>query len=298
MRTLKLGDMWIDVLPETEYCTVDSAWLFPSLTRDDLQAHADWLGPLQVQPEAMKLGFAFQAFVVRAEGRTILVDTCNGNHKQRPTATWQHDLRSSAFLDNLATLGLSPGDIDLVLCTHLHCDHVGWNTRLSEGRWVPTFPNARYGFSRAEYEHFLALHETNPTPPVNHGAFADSVLPIVESGLADFVDARQVILEASGVRVGLTPSPGHSFGHMCVSLQSHGREALVIGDAFHHLIQLAMPELPMRADADPARAIASRREIMRTSAEDGAILLAGHVAHKTILRTERHGNGFRPLPPE
>lgn len=297
MRTLTLGDMRIDVLAETDYCTVDSAWLFPSLTRQDLEAHADWLGPLQVQPEAMQLGFAFQAFVVRAGGRTTLIDTCNGNHKQRPTAKWQHDLRSSAFLDNLAALGLTPADIDFVLCTHLHCDHVGWNTRLSEGRWVPTFPNARYGFSRAEYEHYLALHKTNPTPAVNHGAFQDSVLPIVECGLAEFMDARQIAFETADVRVGLTPSPGHSFGHVCIALQSAGREALVIGDAFHHLIQLAMPDLPMRADSDPARAVQSRREIMRASAEDGAILLAGHVAHKTIMRVEKHGIAFRPIPP-
>jgi len=291
--TLDLGGLRIDLLPEIAHRMMPVSFLFNDLTRAQMAANADWLDERYLDPEAMTLGIAFQAYVVRTEGLTILVDSCNGNHKQRPTAPWQHDLRSNAFLDNLGRLGLRCEDVDIVVCTHLHCDHVGWNTRLENGRWVPTFPKARYLFGRREYDHFHARFEKEGAATVNHGAFADSVLPVVEAGLAALVEDGHVVVPGSAGEVALLPASGHSFGHCCVRARSHGEEAIVCGDALHHPVQLDLPGLKMRADADPDLAIETRRRLLGHCADTGAWLLAGHIPFRSIARVRRFEDRFR-----
>lgn len=291
--SLELGGLRIDLLPEIAHRTMPVSFLFNDLTREQMAANADWLDTSCLDPEAMTLGLAFQAYVIRTESLTILVDACNGNRKQRPTALWQHDLRETGFLDNLEGLGLRCEDIDVVVCTHLHCDHVGWNTRLENARWVPTFPNARYLFGRREYEHFAGRYEREGAAAVNHGAFADSVLPVVEAGLATFVEDGHLIVPGAAGEVALIPAPGHSFGHCCVRVRGTGGEAIICGDALHHPIQFDMPELKMRADLDPELAIATRRRLLRHCADSGAWLLAGHIPFRAITQVERFGDRFR-----
>lgn len=297
MISLALGPMRIDLLPEIRHQMMPVSFLFNDLTAADMARNADWLGPEFLDPTGWQIGLAFQAYVIRAGGQVILVDSCNGNHKQRPTAPWQHDFRATGFLDNLAALGLRPEDVDIVLCTHLHCDHVGWNTRLDNGRWVPTFPNARHVFNKAEYDHYAARFAAEGAV-VNHGAFADSVLPVVEAGMADFVTPDHLVLRGLAGEIRLAPSPGHSFGHVCIHATAGGQEAVVVGDVIHHPVQLDMPELKMRADLDPDLAISTRRRVLEHCAETGAWLLAGHIPHRSITRIVRFGSGYRfaPLP--
>ena len=293
IRHLQLDGLTIDLLPEIAHRMMPVSFLFNDLSQAQMEANADWLDARFLDAAAMTLGLAFQAYVVRTEGLTILVDSCNGNHKQRPTAPWQHDLRSSAFLDNLGALGLRCEDVDMVVCTHLHCDHVGWHTRLENGRWVPTFPNARHLFGRREYEHFLARYRTEGAAAVNHGAFADSVLPVVEAGLAHFVEETHTVVPGAGGEISLMPAPGHSVGHCCVRAASGGAEALICGDALHHPIQFDLPDMHMRADFDAPLAAASRRRLLSHCADTGAWLLAGHIPFRSMTQVRRFEDRFR-----
>lgn len=290
---LQHGGLTIDLLPEIAHRMMPVSFLFNDLTRAQMEANSDWLDGRFLDPGGMRLGLAFQAYVVRTQGLTILVDSCNGNHKQRPTAPWQHDLRSSAFLDNLGALGLRCEDVDMVVCTHLHCDHVGWHTRLENGRWVPTFPRARHLFGRSEYEHFLARYQREGASAVNHGAFADSVLPVVEAGLAQFVEETHMVVPGAGGEMSLLPAPGHSVGHCCVRTVSRGAEALICGDMLHHPIQLDLPDLHMRADWDPGLAAATRRRLLTHCADTGAWLLAGHIPFRSVTQVRRFEDRFR-----
>lgn len=296
MIDLTLGNMQISVLPEIRHQYFPTEFLFKDLTAADAQRNADWLGPEFIRPDTLQLGLAFQSFIIRRNGLNILVDSCNGNEKQRPTAQWQHDLRSGEFMKNLAGLGLSPEDIHIVLCTHLHCDHVGWNTRLENGRWVPTFPNARYIFNRTEFDHYAALNAAPGTGPANHGSFDDSVLPVVRAGLADFVDDGFHAVRELEERVYLEPSPGHSPGHVCIRLDAATDSAIIVGDAIHHPVQLDMPHMVMRADTDPAAAAETRRRLMTECADSGAWLMAGHFPHIPVGRVRPHGDVFRLTP--
>jgi glyoxylase-like metal-dependent hydrolase (beta-lactamase superfamily II) len=297
---LEIGDIRIDLVPEVRYRLMPTGFLFPDLTAADQARNADWLGPRQIHPETLALGFAFQAFLVRVKGQNILIDSCNGMHKQR-AARWAHDLRSANFLTSLAALGLAPEDIDIVMCTHLHTDHVGWNTRLVDGRWVPTFPKARYIMNQAEFDYWAAFVREDPNAPPA-APFYDSVLPVVEAGQAEFVGEDAQIIGAGqeiGDEVFIRPSPGHSPGHVCVHARSAGQEAVVVGDLIHHAVQWDMPDMRMRADFDPAMAATSRRAVMEHCAGSGAHFCAGHVVDFSITRiAELAGSGgdrFRPV---
>jgi glyoxylase-like metal-dependent hydrolase (beta-lactamase superfamily II) len=293
VKPLRIGRLRVDLLSEVAHRMMPVSFLFNDLTPDDMRRNADWLGPDYLDPDGWQLGLAFQAYVIRTPGPTILVDSCNGNHKQRPTAPWQHDFRASTFMDNLAALDLRPEDIDIVLCTHLHCDHVGWNTRLEKGRWVPTFPNARYIFNRAEFDFYNDKLKTDGPLAVNHGAFVDSVLPVVEAGLVDYVEDHSPVITGAGGDIFLSAAPGHSFGHVCVHARAGDEEAIVCGDVLHHPIQCDMPNLKMRADLDPDLAIRTRNALLSSCADSGALLLAGHVPFMSIGRVSRLDNRFR-----
>lgn len=292
---VEIGAIRVDLVPEVRYRLMPREFLFPDLTREDAARNADWLPPRHLHPDTLAVGMAFQAYLIRARGQNILVDTCNGNHKPRPHAPWQHDMRSHAFLTSLADLGLRPEDIHIVLCTHLHTDHVGWNTRLVNGQWVPTFPNARYVMNEAEFRFFEGLIGTEGT---RYAHIEDSVLPVVEAGQAEFVSDSAQILTEIGEEVFLSPSPGHSPGHVCIHAKAKGAEAVVSGDAIHHAVQFDMPDLVMRADWDAAMAAASRRRVMEHCAGTGALLCAGHIPDWSIGRVSEGGRAFRLSPVE
>ena len=216
---------------------------------------------------------SLHSYVIRTARHTILVDTCIGNDKHRPdTKSWH--MRDSCFLSDLAALGVAPEAVDFVLCTHLHVDHVGWNTRLDNGRWVPTFPNATYLFHRVEYDYW-ETHEMDSS--VGSGltpreSFVDSVLPVVEAGQAALVEGDYAIDDS----LRLEPSPGHSPGHVFLNLDSAGSSAVFTGDVMHHPVQVALPEWNSRYCYEPAQSRATREAIVDRCADTATVLLAAH----------------------
>ena len=183
-----------------------------------------------------------QALVVESQGRRIVVDTCLGNDKTRNNPFFA-DLHTT-FLDDLTAAGFAPETIDAVVCTHLHVDHIGWNTMLRDGEWVPTFPNARYYLSRRDVEYWSS------TPSIDGDLYGDSVRPVLDAGQADLVDAPYAITG----EVSLEPTPGHSPGHVSVRIRSGGHEAVITGDVMHHPAQCARPAWASTFDADAPHA--------------------------------------------
>ncbi|MEQ8246697.1 MAG: MBL fold metallo-hydrolase [Alphaproteobacteria bacterium] len=251
-----------------------------------LRGHLDWLAPHFVAGSAAAptLTFSFHTYVVQAHGKTILIDTCIGNHKDRAALPFWHQ-QNRPYLDNLRAMGIAPEQVDYVMCTHLHADHVGWNTRLEDGRWVPTFPNARYIFSKDDYDHY------NGVKPGEFGytSLADSVFPIVDAGLAEIVTMDFAI----GDGLSLVPSPGHTPGHYCVHLQSGGQEALFTGDMLHHPVLIAEPQWVTKFCLDPAQSTATRRAFIEKHAGGGAVVLAAHFAGPTAGRITDAGGKAR-----
>jgi glyoxylase-like metal-dependent hydrolase (beta-lactamase superfamily II) len=292
MKTYSIGGFEIHKLVEIDRMIVDGAWLLGNLTNEIMDQHRDWLGPNLVEPGSYRVFLSFHSYVIKTPTLNILVDTCNGNHKQRPSMPAWHELDTD-YLERLAGIGLAPEDIDVVMCTHLHADHVGWNTRLADGRWVPTFPWARYLMSRRDFEVFDALHRAGPQTPVNRGSFLDSVLPVVEHGQAVFVDPEDVVDAQLVGKLWLEGAPGHSPGNLNLRVRDAGGSACLCGDVIHHAIQCAVPELNSPADYDRAQGIASRRRLLESCADNDTIVLTGHFPDPTAGRIVSHGDSFR-----
>src|SRR6266513_932320 len=201
MHALSVGRLRISAVVERAGPT-PLGWLFPSVTAEMLERHREWLAPHFLDPKGRLLQ-SILAFVIEAPGLRAIVDTCVGNDKDRGGRAPFHMMRTT-FLDDLTAAGFAPESIDVVICTHLHVDHVGWNTRMESGRWVPTFPNARYVFAKTEFDYWTELHAKTPVAP-----FGDSVLPVVEAQQADIVRHDYEI----GDHARILPTPGHTPGH-------------------------------------------------------------------------------------
>lgn len=239
-----------------------------------------WLVPDYATADG-KLKMSVHALVVEADGKRIVVDTCIGNNKKNRIVPVWNDL-NTPFLFKLNEAGFAPETIDLVICTHLHVDHVGWNTKLAGNDWVPTFPNARYLFGRTEYEYWKDFEDN----PEQRAVFADSVRPIVDAGLADIIpDTFQVSESISTV-----PTPGHSPGHMSIRIRSEGEEALLLGDVAHHPCQMAHPEWSSTFDSDPMQSARTRRDVFGEVADTGTVVIGGHFPAGRIVRD---GGAFR-----
>lgn len=293
MRPLTLGRLQVDRIVEIDTIWFDTRAFYPSLDEATIARFQRELGPRLMHPGTGRIALSFHSYLVRTPELTILVDTCNGAHKPRtPKVAWQDRLPEGEYPGNLARAGVRPEDVDLVMCTHLHCDHVGWNTRLADGRWVPTFPNARYLMARDEFEHFDRMHRAGPDYPVNHGSWEDSVLPVVASGQADIVGMRHVVAGALGDGVWMEPAPGHTPGHVTIHLRSQGQEAILSGDILHHPISMALPDLAMYADWNPDLGRATRRALLERCADTSTLLLTGHFPAPTAGRVVSSGEAF------
>jgi len=234
-----------------------------------------------------RLIMAFHAILIETPRSKILVDTCIGNHKPRPhVAEW--NMRTGRFLESLTALGAPPEQIDIVMCTHLHADHVGWNTRLENGRWVPTFPKARYLFGRTEFDYWQNLRKST-TPGANHYSWEDSIDPVIAAGQAELVDSHHVIEPG----VSLVPAPGHTPGHVMVKLESGPDVAYVIGDVLHHPLHVERPAWSSKFCWDPVRAGQARSEILQTVAQEGAWLIPAHFPAPTAVRISAGTSGFK-----
>lgn len=265
--------------------------LVPEATRDAVRS-IDWLRP-EFATDDGDLQMNLQAFVIETSTQRILVDTCIGEDKDLPLIPFWHQLRSN-FLRRLQDAGYPYETISTVLCTHLHVDHSGWNTVLRDGRWVPTFPNARYLFGRREYEYLSQLVKSggcdNPAmAKIDANVLRNSVAPIVEAGLAEFVDMDQQICP----EVSFVPSPGHTPGHVSVRIESEGEEALITGDFVVHPCQVAHPEWQSAGDVDVAGAVATRRHLYSEMLRRGGLVIGTHWTGPVAARIEADGASLR-----
>jgi glyoxylase-like metal-dependent hydrolase (beta-lactamase superfamily II) len=279
----QIGDVSITSIVETEIpipYSAENAFL-EEATPEALR-RTPWLYPHFVT-DSGDLRLAIQALLVRAPGMTLIVDTCFGNDKPREVLGGQ--ALQTRFLDSLEAAGCPRDAVDLVVCTHLHVDHVGWNTMLSNGEWVPTFPKARYLIGRREYAHWTAEKDDAEQQRV----LADSVKPIFDHGLATLVEMNHRI----SPEISLTPTPGHTPGHVSVLIESNGSRAMITGDMLHHPCQFAHPEWSPSFDSDPAAGAHMRRVVMERVAGDAVLVIGTHFAAPTAGHVKRDGGAFR-----
>ena len=269
MNSWQVGNVKITQVIESGGAPVSATFLFRGVTPEHVCRHA-WLRP-HFANENGKLFMSIHAFIIESHGRRIIVDTCVGNDKPRGNKAW--NLMQGPFLEDLASAGFPAASVDTVLCTHMHVDHVGWNTRLVDGKWVPTFGNARYLFARKEWEHFGNSHDEDGFGDV----IGDSVRPVIDAGLADLVEPDHRITP----EVWLEPTPGHTPGHVSVHIASEGHEAVITGDLMHHPIQCSEPDLPTNFDVDQAAALHTRREFLARYADGPVLVLGTHFAPPT-----------------
>jgi glyoxylase-like metal-dependent hydrolase (beta-lactamase superfamily II) len=251
---------------------------FPDATPADLARHASWLEPHFVDGEGNLL-LSIHGLVVESAGRRILVDTCVG---ERAVPGFETLGTGSVFFSELEAAGFDADTIDFVLCTHLHFDHVGWNTRRVDGRWVPSFPKARYLFARTEYEHWKDQDAGGFA-----STFGEAVQPVVEAGLADLVETNHRITD----EVWLEATPGHTPGHVAVRIESQGARALITGDLTHHPVQWAEVDWKMMADSDSVQAAETRRRLLAEHADGDLLVIGTHYAEPCSGRLVRDGDG-------
>jgi glyoxylase-like metal-dependent hydrolase (beta-lactamase superfamily II) len=240
-----------------------------------------------IEPGTGKLIFSFHSFVVRTGRHTILIDACIGNDKERPSRPQFHRMHSP-FIDDLARLGVRPEEVDYVMCTHLHWDHVGWNTQLRNGEWVPTFPNAKYVMARREFDHWQDFHKSGADSP--HAlAFGDSVLPVVRTGQALLVGDDFALEDG----LWFEGFPGHTPGNVVIHAKSGGERGVFIGDVLHHPLQCLRPEWSTMACTDRDGSRVSRTRLLNEQADSGALILPAHFPAPTAGHIHRHGPAYR-----
>ena len=274
MATWNIGDVSI-----TKVLEMEKHWPFSALLpgAEEVIDDLDWLRPDFVTDEG-RMKLSIHALVIESDGQTIIVDTCCGNNKDRPGAPAFDNLETD-FLGELSRCGFSPTDVDVVLSTHLHVDHVGWNTQLIDGTWVPTFPNAEYLFVRPEFEHWAA-------EPQDYGpVFEDSVQPIIDAGLATVVEADHQIT----ANISLELTAGHTPGHVSVVIESGNDMALITGDMTHHPVQFAHPEMASSADWRQDMSTETRFEAYKKWS-DGRLGIGTHFAGRTAGRLKPVGD--------
>lgn len=259
--------------------TGGTRFILPQATPQEAQK-MPWLVPHYANAEG-RLRLNVQSWIVETPTNRIIVDTCIGNDKtNRSVPAWNG--LNKPFLNDLAAAGYPADTIDTVICTHLHIDHVGWNTKLVDGKWVPTFTNARYLFGKTEYDHWAAH-----SPEGEHKAvFEDSVQPIVDAGYADLIGSDHRI----GDEVSLIATPGHSPGHMSILVTSGGQQALLTGDVAHHPCQMAHLDWSSTADSDPVQSIEARKMLFSRFADTPTLVFGGHYDPGHIVRD---GDAFR-----
>jgi glyoxylase-like metal-dependent hydrolase (beta-lactamase superfamily II) len=287
MTTWMLGGISATRVPEGVGLSSCAAGEF--LTGFDAEVfrrHLGWMVPVHYSPEEDRLVLSIHTWLIRTPRHTVLVDSCSGNDKNRPWNARFHRL-NTPYLERLAAAGVRPEDVDIVLCTHLHTDHCGWNTRLENGRWVPTFPNAKYIFSRKEKERW---------DPAVAGAkaraelYADSVLPVIESGQAVLIEGTHAIDDALLIE----PAPGHTPGHVWLKARHKGEEGVFCGDAIHHPVQVFEPRWGSYACDEPQLARETRRRLLEYCAEKQALLFPTHFATPHVAAILALGDRFVP----
>ncbi|MDH6128051.1 MBL fold metallo-hydrolase [Kitasatospora sp. GP82] len=285
--TWTVGDLLVRRVDEVALPPQTGSWLLPAAT-PDIVNRTPWLQPHFATPDGV-LHLASHSFAFEVNGLRVLVDTGIGNGKTRANPAW-HNL-DTAYLQRLTDAGFAPESVDLVILTHLHTDHVGWNTRNDGGTWVPTFPNARYLTSRTEWDYWADVDMEEARKQMFH----DSVHPIRDAGLLDLADVPGTgAVVAPGVR--LLPTPGHTPGQIAVGLRSAGQSAVITGDCVHHPVQLRHPDITSCVDSDATQAARTRRELLAALADTETLLLGSHFPPPTAGLVVSEGRGYRLVP--
>lgn len=268
MQSFKIGQAQIF---RVEEMTISSAMAL--LTEDDdiLQANKHWLMPRFMSADGQR-DFVFQSWILIVDGKVIVIDPCNGNDRSHVLPLFDH--LKTPYIERFAATGIKPQQVDFVFCTHLHHDHCGWCTQLQDGKFVPTFPNARYVYVRREYERWDPRRAGYMPVGYNEGVFDQSVRPIMEAGLGELVGDRHRIAEG----VNVEPAHGHTLGHSILHLKSGEEEACFTGDVFHHPLQIPYPELHLPGCDDLALAIATRERVATLCVDRGALMIPAHFA--------------------
>jgi len=283
MRQHSLGRIVIQRIVESVCTDFEPLRFFPETTSEDWVRHKTWMEPRALDPVSGNLVLVIQAFLVRTRHHTILVDTCVGDHKPRPNRPFWHMQKLNTFLPRLAAAGVSPENVDYVMCTHLHSDHIGWNTQLRDGRWVPTFPKAKYIFAQKEWESWEQVHARDPQPQL-----MDSVLPVMEARQAQLVSHDFALDD----EVWLEATPGHTPGHVSIRLASEGAQAIITGDCIHSPVQCLAPEWIMRADFDPVLARTTRRNFLERYCDSNVTVCATHFPEPSMGRITQRDRAF------
>ncbi|MEU9118911.1 MBL fold metallo-hydrolase [Streptomyces sp. NPDC048506] len=282
-----VGDLTVHRIDEVPLPPPTGAWLLPEASPETV-SQVPWLRP-DFADDAGALRLASHSFAFSVDGLRVLVDTGIGNGKNRANPAWNQ--LNSDYLTRLRDAGFAPESVDLVILTHLHTDHVGWNTRADGGTWQPTFPRARYVTARAEWDHWAGAD----MDAARREMFRDSVHPVRDAGLLHLVDAPAEGTDiAPGVR--LLPTPGHTPGHLSVQLRSRTAGALITGDAIHHPVQLPHPGLTSCVDIDPGQAAATRRRLLASLADTDTLVLGSHFPAPTGGRVTSQSGAYRLAP--
>lgn len=279
-----IGDVIVTRIVEME-TTGGVRFLLPQATREAI-GEISWLSPHFADEEG-ELKMSIHALIIEVpgkegKGRRIVVDTCIGNDKTRGMPPWNN--LQTEFLKDLNAEGFAPETIDTVLCTHLHVDHVGWNTMLVDGNWVPTFANARYLMARPEYDHW-----TREGDDEQRQVMSDSVEPVFEAGLVDLVETTEVVCD----EVRLVPTHGHTPGHVSILIESKGERAMITGDFVHHPCQMAHPDWAAVVDTDPSQSTAMRRKVFSEHAGKPVLIIGTHFASPSAGYLKEDGDAWR-----
>lgn len=294
--SISVGDTLLKAVIELESVDFPHTMFFDAEDKAAMEravdARMDWLAPQHYHRAERILRLSHHAWLVDTGRHRILIDPCVGNHKPRRMFEF-YNMLDIPWLDRLAAAGAEPEDIDYVFCTHLHVDHCGWNTRLVDGRWVPTFPNARYVFSKREAAYW-ARELSGPLEPendFNFGVYSDSVLPVIEAGQAMVLEGELTLADCLTVESG----SGHTPGHLIATLRSRNDGAVFAGDAIHHPLQIFNPDWNTNGCFDRAQARATRRRILSMCADQSFLLAPAHFRAPHAFRIARDSANFRIL---
>lgn len=276
-KTWQIGDVQVTRVVEQE-APLPPEGLIANIDPERLASHEAWLKP-HFMTEEGQIVLSIHALVVESAGKTIIVDTCMGNDRPLPQGM---GLFETNFLEQLESV-VKREQVDYVMCTHLHFDHVGWNTMKVGDEFVPTFPNAKYLFAREEFDHWSSAPE-NENIDLRYG-----VQPVVDAGLHELVGDRHAITD----EIRLEPTPGHTPGHVSVQIESQGQNAVITGDMVHHPVQLAEPTWGSHPDSLPERAAETRRDFVSRYGDEDVLIIGTHFAGPSAGRIKLDGGSCR-----
>ncbi len=275
----KVGEITVQRIVEHEVPVYHPSDWFVEATPEAMDPYRKWLEPKALCPATGLMVMPVQSYLVRTRHHLILIDTCCGGEKSYAEPPEWHQPENRIWLKNLMAVGVMPADIDYVFCTHLHSDHCGWNTRLIDGRWVPTFPNAKYVFARDEYR---AMEEEN------HAIFVDNVLPVMDAKQAVLVDLDFALDD----EIWLESTPGHSAGHVAIHLASCGEHAVMCGDLMHTPLQLAEPGWTPTFEFDMAASTRTRKKFLNTHCQTDTLILTAHFPSPSVGHIIERGDSY------